>query len=506
MSTDLQLQDVFDSLDDGVLVLDEVFSVVWLNRAGGRLLGCAPTLVLDRPAALCPEIEQFVTQLGLNQPWSEAIGKRSVRRAEIPATDGRPVLIEAVLTLCELNGKRVVSAVMRDISMQKQLERAIFDSRKSQAVGALASGIAHDFNNILTAVISHIDLVLYGGELAERVRQHLVYAQTSARRGAELVSKLQAFSRQGQIQLEHTDLAQIVEHALFVLRRSVDPLIKIEFINSNASPYPVKADSNQLTQVLWNFAINAREAMPKGGKLTFRLSGQVIEETDVMSQRRAGEFIRLEVGDTGHGMAPETVRRVFEPYFSTKDSSCGPGLGLSIAAAVVSEHGGWIEVSSQVGVGTLFSIFLPRCVEATKVHSESGPLISEPSVVEGRERILVVDDEEMVRLVTKAVLAYRGYQISEAVDGEEAIRIYSEASPRFDLVLIDLHMPRLNGYDALARIREIDRNAKAILLSGGTQDPSGFGSGLDGVVFLQKPFDNSELARSVRELLDRHCV
>jgi CheY-like chemotaxis protein len=174
---------------------------------------------------------------------------------------------------------------------------------------------------------------------------------------------------------------------------------------------------------------------------------------------------------------------------------------LSIASSVISEHSGWIEVGSTEGAGTCFFIYLPRCeVPATTALADTA---AESKRAEGRERVLVVDDEELVRMVIKAVLTYRGYQVSEATDGEDAIQKYQDAQPAFDLVLMDLHMPKLNGYDALLRIRQFNAKLKAILLSGGSQDPASLGGDIEGVAYLQKPFDNQELASVVRGLLDK---
>jgi two-component system cell cycle sensor histidine kinase/response regulator CckA len=497
---DIPLEMVVDSLEDGILVLDESLRPVWFNRACGRLLGLerttsptAPTAPRDAtPAA----IERVLAQLGLAPGLPRA---EEIKRLDLTTAASEVLPVEVVLTFGCLEERRIVIVSIRDISAQQEMERAVYDARKTQAIGALAGGIAHDFNNILTAVISQIDLVLYGGEIPQSLRQHLIYAQTSARRGAELVAKLQAFSRQSPAKFEVVDLAEVIEQALFMLRRSVNPLISIHAPQTAGRRWLVKADTNQLLQVILNIGINSRDAMPKGGSITLELSEKSFAGDTAKPPRRPGDFVCLSLADTGHGMTPEVLSRVFEPYFSTKDRSQGPGLALSIASSVIAEHAGWIEVTSKEGEGSCFSLLLPQC-ETPAAPKRVSPPESKPA--EGRERILVVDDEELVRMVTKAVLAYRGYQISEAGDGEEAVQKYAEANPRYDLVLMDLHMPRLNGYDALQRIRAIDPKLKAVLVSGGAQDPASLGGEIEGVAYLQKPFDNQELASVVRRLLD----
>jgi signal transduction histidine kinase/ActR/RegA family two-component response regulator len=492
INTDTQLQSVFDSLEDGILVANEALAPIWLNQASRRLLQINDVSFPDFTA-----VPEFLRQLGLDPATGFANEKKRVQRLLL-SRDGNPATpVEAVLTFGQLGPQRVVTAAIRDISVQQQMEKAVYESRKTQAIGALADGIAHDFNNILTAVISQIDLVLYGPELAAGARQHLIYAQTSARRGAELVGKLQAFSRQSPPRLEMVSLTDIIDQAVFMLRHSIPPLIEI-VRPARSEPCLVRADTNQIVQVILNIGINARDAMPKGGTLTLTLETVEIP-AGAAPPRKEGSFACLRIRDTGHGMSPEVVSRIFEPYFSTKDLSRGPGLGLSIATSVIAEHSGWIEVESAEGAGACFSIYLPRSGAPV---AATNPGIREVKKAEGRERVLVVDDEELVRMVIKAILTYRGYEVFEATDGEDAIQKYQQTEPAFDLVLMDLHMPRLNGYDALLRIRQTNPKLKAILLSGGSQDPASLGGDIEGVAYLQKPFDNQELANVVRKLLD----
>jgi len=408
--------------------------------------------------------------------------------------------MEATVSHAFVDGKKLITAVMRDVTFQQQMEKAVYESRKTQALGSLASGIAHDFNNVLAVVISQIDLALYSPEFPASLREHLVYAQTGARRGAELVSKLQAFSRQSKPVLGPLDLNDVVEQVLFMLRRSLDPKVVVQSGKLEELLWLVTADSGQMMQALLNLGINARDAMPKGGMLSISTENVLIGAEETHGSRRAGEFVRLGVRDSGVGMSPEVVSRIFEPYYSTKDMSRGPGLGLSITAAVVAEHSGWMEVESQSGHGSVFSIFLPRSQEPSSARKQVP--VADTRSTEGKERILVVDDEELVRMVTKAVLVYRGYQVVEAVDGEDAVAKYEADNGVIDLIMMDLHMPKMNGHDALVRIREINPRAKAVLLSGGLQEADERLSSMEGVVFLQKPFENQELLRIVRELLD----
>jgi CheY-like chemotaxis protein len=408
--------------------------------------------------------------------------------------------MEASVSRVTLEARRVYLIVLRDLSALQQMEQAVYEARKTQALGALAGGIAHDFNNVLAAVISQIDLVLHAPECPPGLKEHLIYAQTSARRGAELVHKLQAFGRRGKPVFEPVDVMGVVEQLLFVLRRGLDPKIVVHCPPPSIKPWLARADANQILQALLNLGVNGRDAMPHGGTLTVTVENVSFSGDTAKPPRHAGEFVRVRVADTGHGMAPEVASRVFEPYFSTKDPSRGPGLGLSITASVVADHGGWMEVESDMGRGSRFSVFLPRSLEAVAAPKRLPG--TDTRSLEGKERVLVVDDEELVRLVTKAVLAYRGYQVTEAGDGKEAVEKYAAAAGAFDLVLMDLHMPRLNGFEALKRIRELNPRAKAIVLSGGVHEPEDRPALLDNVAFLHKPFENQELLRQVRRMLD----
>jgi PAS domain S-box-containing protein len=497
---DAPLNVILNSLEDALLGVDDHSNIVLLNEAAANALVCECAAVVGLPVARVPAVADVVRQLKLDELSRPDSPARATRRLLVNRDAGDPVPMEATVSAVHFNGSRVHLAIIRDLSAQQQMEQAVYDARKTQALGALAGGIAHDFNNVLAAVISQIDLALHAPEFPASLKQHLIYAQTSARRGAELVNKLQTFSRQGKPVFECLNPAELIGQVVFVLRRSIDPKIAIQCPEPVGRPWLVRADGNQIMQALLNLGINARDAMPQGGGITITIENVTFSTGEAQTPRKTGDFVRIAVADTGHGMSPEIASRVFEPYFSTKDLSRGPGLGLSIAAALVSDHSGWMEVESQIGKGSRFSIYLPRTSESAVVPRKITP--SDPRAMEGRERILVVDDEELVRMVTKAVLAYRGYQIVEAEDGEDALKKYSAAPGSFDLVLMDMHMPKLNGYDALLRIREVNPTAKAIVLSGGVHDPDESFGQMAGVAFLHKPFENQELLRLVRQMLD----
>lgn len=497
------IEAIINSLDDAIISVDEQQRLIYLNAAAAALFGCAPEHVVNQPVRQCPALAAVWSRLPVGEPGAGAGLTRATRRLEMDVPDGDPVPLEALLARTVVQGQTCLTVVFRDLAPQQRMEAAVHQARKHQAVGALASGIAHDFNNILTAVISQLDLAIHSPDCPPAVRANLDYAQASARRGAELVAKLQLFSRQAQPKLVALNVAEIVEQVVFVLRHSIDPRIEINWQPPAAPGWPVLADISQLMQALINLGLNARDAMPQGGRLELTVANVTIAPGQARPPKQAGDFVRLTVADTGRGMSADTLARLFEPYFTTKDVSKGPGLGLSITFSVIAEHGGWMEAASQLGHGSQFHVYLPRTRQAPTAAPAADRSSVTAQALEGRERILVVDDEEAVRMVIRAVLSYRGYHVAEAGDGEEAVRQYADAPVPFDLVLMDLHMPRLSGRDALLRIRAQHPEAKAMLLSGGLQDPESEAVlEIEGVRFLQKPFDNEQLAAAVREALD----
>jgi two-component system cell cycle sensor histidine kinase/response regulator CckA len=264
-------------------------------------------------------------------------------------------------------------------------------------------------------------------------------------------------------------------------------------------------DDGQFMQVLMNLSLNARDAMPKGGEVAFELANRKFTSEEARPPRHPGEFVQISVRDTGHGMSPEVLGRLFEPYFTTKEFGKGAGLGLSIANHVVVECGGWMEVESEPGRGSRFHVFLPRAMMAAPSKAESDTPALTGAALEGYETVLLVDDEQSVREVVQAMLTFRGYQVVEAVDGTEAVERFQAANGTVNLVLLDIQMPRMNGWDTMEKIHELDPRVPVLLLSGGDSDPPGDGSSLTRAAgVLKKPFASPELLRAIRRALDKN--
>jgi len=497
---------IIDGIGEAVIVLDQDLQTVAFNRAAERTFGYMREEVVGQPSALFPPLYKTL------QPLLESVRASAAGPAKAPGTplghraQGQSFPIAATVSHARADGKSIYTVVLRDITRQKQGQQAMAQSQKMLAIGALASGVAHDFNNILTAVLSHLDLAASEPTLPDTVRENVTYAQTSARRGAELVSKLLAFSRQTEAKLAPLNLDELSAEVVAMLRHSIDRRIEIRHELVTPPLWLVEGDGSQLMQVLMNLCLNARDAMPNGGRLCIRLENITGSPPPTVPHQDAREFVRLTVSDTGEGMPPEVLNRLFEPYFTTKAVGKGTGLGLSIAHSVVTEHGGWMEVESKLGEGSHFSACFPRASSSPRAvpQAPANLIPREECSLEGRETILVVDDDETVRLVVRAVLSYRGYQVTEACDGEEAVRRYEQTPGGFDLVLLDLNMPRLNGWDAMSRMQQLDPAVTIMLLSGGlTEGDIERAQRLGATTVLSKPFENPELVRLVRQTLDR---
>jgi len=370
-----------------------------------------------------------------------------------------------------------------------------------EAVGQLAGGVAHDFNNLLTVILGNVSL-LRAHRMPEEVENELMSAtEKAALRAAELTSKLLGFSRRTTLRLVEINLNACVEETVMILRRTIDPAITIA-VDAAPNLWNVQADPSQMNQVLMNLCLNARDAMPKGGRLLIETSNGVLNEEYAgrHAEARPGEFVRLRVEDTGHGMSPEVRQRIFEPFFTTKEAGRGTGLGLAMVYGIIKQHQGWIDCYSEVDRGTQFDIYLPRFQPAHE--AVPGPTLSQ-TPAGGHETILLVDDEPMIRTLGENILQSYGYQVILAEDGAKAVEIYRRDWPRINLVILDLTMPGLAGRDAYEQLVKINPEVRVLFASGYSAEeiaqlPDDRVQG-----FVRKPYLPEELAQGVRASLPR---
>ena len=388
-----------------------------------------------------------------------------------------------------------------DISEQKRLERQFIQSQKMQAVGQLAGGIAHDFNNLLTAMIGYCDLLLQRYLPNDPAYTDVMQIKQNANRAANLVRQLLAFSRQQTLQPKVVHITDNLADLSTLLRRLIGAGIELKMIHGR-DLWPVKVDVSQLEQVIINLVVNARDAITRGGALTIRTSNfQCLKQQRMGHDLVAkGDYVMIEVIDTGHGIPPEHLEHIFEPFFSTKEVGEGTGLGLSTVYGIVKQTGGFVLVDSVVNEGTSFKILLPRYaggeeeIHVPHIESPSGDLT-------GAGTILLVEDEDAVRMFSARALREKGYRVIEADSGESALEILSKGEG-FDLLVTDVVMPKMDGPTLSKKIRDLYPDTKTIFISGYTEDT--FRKNLDHnakIHFLPKPFTLKDLASKVKEVL-----
>lgn len=393
--------------------------------------------------------------------------------------------------------------VALDITDRKQLETQLMQAQKMEAVGQLAGGVAHDFNNTLTVITGYTKLLLDFGGLPAVAQERLRTIYAAGMRAGNLTRQLLLFSRKHAIHKDVLDLNALIEEIAKMLGRLIGEDVQVELRLGTASRF-VTADPSMLEQVLVNLAVNARDAMPRGGQLTIATEQRGVSAAEAAENpaRRAGEFVCLSVRDTGSGIPPEVLPRVFEPFFTTKAIGAGTGLGLATVFGIVQEHQGWIEIETAAGAGTCFQIFLPPAPVAEVVaHTAS----QEPFDYKGAETILLVEDEATVREFAVAVLQHYGYRILQAGSGVEALETWKWHHTRIALVISDVVMPDgVSGLDLVDTLRAKKPALKVILTSGYAHDLATKVRALPkDLPFLQKPYLPNTLARMVRDLLDR---
>ena len=387
-----------------------------------------------------------------------------------------------------------------DISDQKRLEQQFSQSQKMQAVGQLAGGIAHDFNNLLTAMIGFCDLLLQRYVPNDPSYMDVVQIKQNANRAANLVRQLLAFSRQQALQPKVIDVTEVLSEISALLRRLIGVDIEFKLIHGNKLDY-IKADISQFEQIMINMAVNARDAMEGSGVLTIKTMNYLCERKKQIHHEimPKGEYVLIEIQDTGTGISPDIIERVFEPFFSTKEVGKGTGLGLSTVYGIIKQSNGFIEVESKLGEGALFKIYFPKA--KAKLDTSRDAIEEVPNAFLVGGTILLVEDEEAVRMFSARALREKGYEVIEADNGEEALEIVKKGK-KFDLLVTDVVMPKMDGPTLNKLVRESYPDTKTIFISGYTEDTFRKNLGNDVQIhFLSKPFSLKELIKKVQGVL-----
>ncbi len=488
---------LIENSGDAISLVDGSGQIIYASPSTANVLGYQPDELIGRPAReLVHPDDQPMTRTE-----HERLQRRPGRSAVIPPfrvrhRDGSWRWVEAVWSnLLEVASVAAVVANYRDVTERVRLEEQLRHSQKMEAIGLLAGGVAHDFNNLLTVIIGFAESAALALPPDHVASEDLVKVTDAARSAADLTSKLLAFSRRQILRFEVFDLRDLLRSFIGLLERIVGEDVTVEIAES-PDPLPLEGDPVQLQQVLLNLCTNARQAMPSGGKLRIE-ARRVLRASDGAAPPR--ERCELTVADTGIGMEEATRARAFEPFFTTR--SGGTGLGLSVVFGVVKGHRGSIEIESARGVGTTVRIELPLHGSAVKRRLTPSP-VAEPR---GTETLLVAEDESPVRELVARNLRRLGYEVLVAADGEEAASAFAREPDRIALVVLDVIMPRLGGQQALARMRALRPDLKALFVSGYAPEATGIGELLAGgrVAVVHKPFLAVELAMKVRQLLDR---
>jgi len=474
---------------------------VYANRALAKIFGYETQeeiLGLPAEALFTPESRSLIRQ----RMADRMVGKTIPAHYEVSGLtrQGKTISLESWGTEIDYLGKRSWLAFIIDVSEAKSLRAQLLQAQKMEAVGTLAGGIAHDFNNILQVVLGFSEILLMGKAEGDEEHEDIRKILSAARKGADLVRGLLAFSRRAGINPKPLNLNLVIHQAESILARTIPKTIQIELMLQERLP-AVSADPFQIEQILLNLAINARDAMPEGGTLTFVTSKVSLDETFSREhlETSPGDYVLLTVSDTGEGMTKQTLEHIFEPFFSTKAAGEGTGLGLAMVHGIVRQHGGLIRCYSEPGHGTTFKIYFPALI--SEEEKEETTVREMPRG--GSETILLVDDEELIRDLGSKILTKAGYQVIMASTGEEALETYQARGTAIALVLLDLIMPQMGGKPCLEGLLRINPAVNVVIASGySANHPTRDALAAGARGFVNKPYDVRQVLEVIRSVLD----
>jgi two-component system cell cycle sensor histidine kinase/response regulator CckA len=498
--------DLFRDAPMGVAFADAAGVISEANQALAKFFGASQSLAGQNFGMLVDQGERaqvmdLIARAARGEAGLKAVelrvhksGSGEDRMAELFAS---PLLVGS-----DPKDARVVLYLL-DVSEQKALETKFAQSQKMQAVGQLAGGVAHDFNNLLTVIIGNCEFLLMRHLAGDPSFKEINEVHQNALRAAALVSQLLAFSRKQTMQPKLLALNDVIGELAQMLRRLVGEGITLN-VEREPDLWPVHADEAQLGNAIINLVVNARDAMPTGGVVSIKTANHTVSTPTALGTAimPTGDYVRIEVADTGTGMSKEIQSKIFDPFFTTKPVGQGTGLGLATVYGIVKQSGGFITVESEVGKGTRFYIYLPRRkVEA----SEAPPVEAAPQVardVTGQDTILLVEDEEAVRSFAARALRMRGYNVLEAGGGEEALEIVKRDGDKIDLVITDVVMPNMDGPTMVRHVKALKPDMEVIFMSGYAEEAFRRNDqNSENIHFLPKPFGLKQLAAKVKEVL-----
>jgi two-component system, cell cycle sensor histidine kinase and response regulator CckA len=490
---------LLDKAQDAILVRDLDDRILFWNKGAEDLYGWSKEEALGQNAReilFRENLSQFEkARLALLSDGEWAGELRQMTKS------GEEIVVESRWTLVkdDQDKPQSVLVINTNVTERKRIEAQFLRAQRMESIGTLAGGIAHDLNNILSPILMSVDMLRL--KLTdEGSRQYLKMLQVSAERGAEMIKQVLSFARGVQGERIPLEPRYLIKDVVKILNDTLPKSINIKF-NLPDKLWPVSADATQIHQVLMNLCVNARDAMPQGGQLTIKTDNVTLDDNYARMHLEAkpGNYLMITVADTGIGIPPETLNKIFEPFFTTKEVGKGTGLGLSTALTIVRSHGGFVNVYSEIGKGTEFSVYLPAIEMGTASEEEK----QRPELPVGQgELVLVVDDEEAIREITRGTLETFGYRVLTASDGTEAVALYAGHRDEIKIVLTDMMMPFMDGPATIRALQKLDPQVKIIAASGLAANEKAAEAASAGVkTFLPKPYTAEKLLTTLAKLL-----
>lgn len=494
-------QAITTSAQDAIVTIDEQGRITLANPATTRLFGYEPSELIGR------DITDLLPEMNPVDHWIRADSTEPGASFTGTRKDNSRVPLEISFAEHNLCGKPHFTGIIRDVTFRnkvkeerKQLEQQLLAAQKMESIGQLTGGIAHDFNNLLVAILGYAELGLKKRSDPEILKAYLTEIKQAGKRAADLTQKLLAFGRQQIMEPDALNINDLVYGLDLMIRRLLPENIEVRLSSTDES-LVVMGDKGQLEQVIVNLAVNARDAMPHGGRLNISTERARLDEgNDFLATK--GDYVLIRVSDTGHGMSEEVKKRVFEPFFTTKPEGSGTGLGLAVVFGIVKQHEGFVDIQSETGQGSSIKIYLPL-TDKQLITSKPGWSLNTVRVRGGSETILIVEDNKQVRELAQLILQGAGYKVVVASNGQEALNIFKENIGNIDLALLDVVMPRMGGQEVMNRMRELQPDLKVMFASG--YSASGVHADFimkEGLELIRKPYSSDGLRSSVRKVLD----
>jgi two-component system cell cycle sensor histidine kinase/response regulator CckA len=502
---DLLLRDqALNSAGNAIMITSPTGTIQWVNRAFSDLTGYSPDDAVGtnprellKPESINEEFDKkFMQAMAEGVAWT---GESTNQRKD----GSKYQEVETITPVVDADGVITnLISIKTDVTEKRQLQEQLAQSQKMEAIGKLAGGVAHDFNNLLTVINGYSEMMLAEIDSESRTYENLQQIKTAGERASALTRQLLAFSRKQVLQTEVLNLNKLIGNTEKMLQRIIGEDIDLETFLS-PELYPIRADAGQIEQIILNLAVNARDAMPNGGKLTIETDNVLLDATYSRqhTETTPGHYILMAISDNGTGMDKKIMDQIFEPFFTTKGKGKGTGLGLSTVYGIVRQSGGNIWVYSEAGKGTTFKIYLPAIPGSAL---DKKPEITEGKPLQGSETILVVEDEKSVRTLVETTLRRYNYSVLTATDGVDALEQARSYNRSINLILTDVVMPSMSGRELIEHFTELHPESKICFMSGYTDNAIVHHGVLDaGVNFIQKPFLPTQLARKIREILDK---